>query len=344
MRTSPGPAIGAALVILSAVICAGGQDPPRFSEKVDVSRILLDVRAIDRTGRAQLGLQPSDFEVKIDGRSARVESVEHVAGSSVVAPAGDSVRSGTVPQPAAAGRTVVFLFQKHLDRSRIPGLLLMLRELRRRLDAFVPEDRVAIFRFDARLQLLLDFTADKERVRAALEHDVLFAGRNGRIETRVPSLRAALDRERGTPSFSMERSLLRIAEVLAPLPGAKSVVVVGHGFGQLGTGGVTLDPEYEDARAALQRARTSVFCLDVTNADYHSLEAGLRTVAEDTGGLYERTHEFSGLALGRVLAALDGHYVLFVEKPAALRPGSHRLDVRLKGRDALVLAPATYVN
>jgi hypothetical protein len=86
-----------------------------------------------------------------------------------------------------------------------------------------------------------------------------------------------------------------------------------------------------------------VFCLDVTNADYHSLEAGLKVVAEDTGGLYQRTHVFSRAALDRVLAALDGQYVLFVEKPP-LSPGSHRLDVRLKDRSGVVLAPGTYVS
>jgi hypothetical protein len=35
--------------------------------------------------------------------------------------------------------------------------------------------------------------------------------------------------------------------------------------------------------------------------------------------------------------------VLFVEKPP-LSPGPHRLNVRLKGRSGVVLAPTTYVN
>ena len=157
-------------------------------------------------------------------------------------------------------------------------------------------------------------------------------------------MRAAMDRERASPSHSIERALLHIGEALEPLPGPKSVVLVGHGFGQMSsTGGVLLDTDYEKAREALQRARASVFCLDVTNADFHTLEDALITVAEDTGGLYERTHVFSALALGRVLAALEGQYVLFVEAPA-LKPGSHRLSVRLRGRDGEVLAPNSYLK
>lgn len=319
---------------------AAAQDPPRFSEKVDVARILLDVRVIDPRGRPLLGLEPADFEVEIDGRKARIESVQHVTGEPVVAT--DASASTSLDQ-IQRGRLVVFLFQKSLHRSRIPGLMLMLRELRRRLETFSPYDQVAVLRFDSRLELLLDFTDDRERLRRAFEADVLFGDAVAPDEQREPSFRAAMNREKVAPSYSMERSLLRIAEALTSMPGAKSLVIVGHGFGRLGSTGITLEPAYDDARDALQRARATVFCLDVTQADYHSLEVGLQTVAEDTGGLYQRTHIFSRAALDRVVAALEGQYVLFVEKPA-LPPGSHRLKIRLKGRDGVVFAPAVYVN
>jgi VWFA-related protein len=322
---------------------AAGQDPPRYTEKVDVARILLDVRAIDPRGRPLLGLQPADFEVKIDGRLARVESVQHVTGEPVAAPAtAAGAQTSQFPQ-AAHGRLVVFLFQKSLHRSRIPGLMLMLRELRRSLETFPPHDRIAVLRFDSRLHVLVDFTQDRDLVRTAFEHDVLFGGARSAGERQVPSLRPAMDRERDEPSYSMERALLRIAEALAPLPGPKSVVVVGHGFGRLSSMGITFESAYDEARDALQQARATVFCLDVTQADYHSLEAGLKVVAEDTGGLYQRTHVFSRAALDRVVAALEGQYVLFVERPAQ-GPGSHRVDVRLKGRDGVVLAPSTYAQ
>jgi VWFA-related protein len=334
------------LLLAATSIPAAGQDPPRFTERVDVARILIDVRAIDPRGRPLSGLEPADFEVRIDGKTARVESNQHITGEPVRTeePVGRSAPTLTAgEQLATPGRLVVFLFQKDLHRSRIPGLMLMLLELRSRLRTFPRHDRVAVLRFDSRLELLLDFTLNRDLVRKAFEHDVLFGDSTDVGELQGPSLRPALDREREVPSYSMEKSLLRIAEALVPFPGPKSVVVVGHGFGRLGSMGVTLEPAYDDAREALQRARASVFCLDVTNADYHSLEKGLKVVAEDTGGLYQRTHVFSKAALDRVLAALEGQYVLFVEKPA-LSGGSHRLDVRLKGRGGVVLAPTTYMN
>ena len=321
---------------------AAGQDPPRFTERVDVARILLDVRAIDPRGRPLLGLASEDFEVRINGRVARVESVQHISGEPDP-PSPLPQATQTTPHQPGHGRLVVFLFQKSLHRSRIPGLMLMLRELRRSLETFSPHDEVAVLRFDSRLQVLLDFTQDRDRLRRAFEHDVLFGDAVDPRESGAPSLRPVLDRERAEPSYSMERALLRVAEALAPLPGPKSVVVVGHGFGRFSSMGVTLEPAYDEAREALQQARATVFCLDVTNADYHSLEAGLKIVAEDTGGLYQRTHVFSQAALNRVVAALEGQYVLFVERPV-LRKGSNRVDVRLRGRAGLVLSPSTYVH
>jgi hypothetical protein len=84
-----------------------------------------------------------------------------------------------------------------------------------------------------------------------------------------------------------------------------------------------------------------VFTLDVTDADYHSLEVGLEQVSYDTGGFYAKTHLFQAQALRRLEGALAGHYVLVLEAPR-LPPGPHRLRVRLRGREGTVLAPPAW--
>ena len=91
---------------------------------------------------------------------------------------------------------------------------------------------------------------------------------------------------------------------------------------------------YGEARRALQAARASVFCLDVTDADSHTLEAGLQMTAEDTGGFFARTHLFTEQAMQRLAGALAGHYVLFVEATAPSDKRWHAIEVELVGRRA----------
>ena len=98
---------------------------------------------------------------------------------------------------------------------------------------------------------------------------------------------------------------------------------------------------YHEARRALQAARASVFCLDLSDADYHSLEAGLKLVSAATGGFFARTHLFQDRAFNMLSGALAGHYVLFVERPD-LEPGTHPIEVTLTRRKGNVLARDTW--
>jgi hypothetical protein len=78
----------------------------------------------------------------------------------------------------------------------------------------------------------------------------------------------------------------------------------------------------------LQRARATVFSLDITDADCHTLEGGLKSASFDTGGFFARTHIFPGYALDQLAEALEGPYVLFAEKPD-VDIGVHSLRIRL---------------
>jgi hypothetical protein len=152
-----------------------------------------------------------------------------------------------------------------------------------------------------------------------------------------------LDAMAASKIYTIEKALHRIADALHGLPGSKSIVLIGHGFGRLGWTGVTMEHGYEDARDALTAARASVFSLDVTNADYHSLDAGLQLVSRETGGFFARTHLFTGQAMNRLSSVLAGYYVLFLERPD-IGPGTYDVDVRLTRRQGTVLAKNSYVR
>ena len=330
----------ALVITLATAAAASGraQEPKPFTERVDVHRVLLDVRVTDGLGQAIEALTKGDFVVRIDGKPAPVESAAWVTGALrsegfMTTPDGVPV---TTTLPTIEGRLVVFVIQKDLEPSRIVGLMRLLIDARPFFAAFTPRDRVAVLSFDSRLRIWSDFTNDLERVRALLQHDILMSEPAALVESDAPSLVASLDARQASDAATMEAALALVGRALEPLPGAKSVIIFGHGFGRLGMSGVTLAPDYDEARRALSAARASVFCLDVTQADYHSLEAGLQQVAEDTGGFFERTHLFPGRALNRLAGVLAGHYVLMVERPP-VRKGRHRVEVSVPHRDATVL-------
>ena len=61
---------------------------------------------------------------------------------------------------------------------------------------------------------------------------------------------------------------------------------------------------------ALQQARVNVFTLDITDADWHTLEGHLMNLADLTGGTYAKTNVFSSQALDHAFRAIEGRYVI----------------------------------
>lgn len=232
-----------------------------------------------------------------------------------------------------------------LAAARIRGLMQMGQLVDTLLEPFTPEDRMAVLSFDSRLHTWTDFTNDRERVRSMLASDVILRRPTGAAAATDVSLVSQLDRDEDDRIFGIEQALKRIGEALEPLPGAKAVILLGYGVGRFNyrTGNFVLMDGYEEASAALQRARASVFTLNVTQAQFNSLQVGLQTISQETGGTYASTYEFPKRELARLGQALAGHYVLFVEKPP-LAPGEYPIDVRLTRKRGTVLARRSYVE
>lgn len=321
-------------------------DEPRFKDRVDVERITLDARVLGDRGQPRLGLTAGDFRLKVDGKAVPVESAYWVDGAAPYA-------EGLTPAEAAAagsqaappGRLLVFFFQKSLEGSRAPGLMRMVAEGHGLVDSLNDGDRVAIVSFDSHLKLWTDFTGDRDALHAIVQRSILFGERpTATTDGAFPSLADAFDERAARDAGSPEKGLLVLGEALKTLPGAKSLVFFGYGMGRLeGEAGVQMTAAYELASAALLASRTTVFSLDVTNADSHSLEVGLERVAEDTGGFYAKTHQFLPSVMRRLRLALSGHYVLAFERPD-LRHGAHRIELELADQGGDVLAKREYVD
>jgi VWFA-related protein len=340
----------------ASAIAFAQQERP-FVERVDVARVLIDVRVVDDRSQPVPGLEPADFEVRIDGKPARVETVEWAGSADRTAGPLASTAAAGFLDAGPAGRLVVFLVQRNMGadsvsvRTRDIGLMRVLQLTEPLLALLTPDDRVAVLSFDSHLKIWSDFTSDTGRVRRLLAHNTLL-GQPGAIAASPDrSLIEWLTPERGRKTSTIEDALGLIGHALEPLPGAKTIILLGFGFNAIDRTEVAFrnradaasKETHERILDALLRARAAVFSIDFTEADFHTFEAGLQEVSEVTGGFYVRTNLFAHRAIKQVADSLGGSYVLFVEKPQ-VRPGRHDVWVKLVNRKGTVLSRSAYVD
>ncbi|HYB52456.1 MAG TPA: hypothetical protein VEG84_01190, partial [Thermoanaerobaculia bacterium] len=159
-----------------------------------------------------------------------------------------------------------------------------------------------------------------------------------------PSLARSFDFYAAKKAVTPEKALAIISRAAQPIVGGKSLIFFGWGLQIIG-GAYGANPrdilDYHEALPELAQARINIFTLDVTDADYHSLENTLQNISDLTGGLYIKTHQFANLAMDRVRRAISGRYVLVFVKPNEPR-GVHRIEVDLAGRKGQVTARQYY--
>lgn len=349
------PRLATLLLLALAPLMAAAQEPspppaeevlptPRFADRIAVERVVMDLRIVDGKGKPILGLTPEDVRVTVDGQAALVDSLKWVSGTTPYAEGLSPEIAEKVGVPAGPpGRLLVLFFQKDMAGSRLRGLMQMKEQALKLLDSLEPGDRVAVASFDSQLRLWTDFSDDRKLLRRVVQRSVLMESAPAEVRPGSPSLLPGYDRAAARRAASAEAALAVLGHALAPLSGMKSLAFFGWGLGRLSGGLVHMLPEYEAAQQALSDARVVVFSLDVTDADYHTLEVGLQQVAEDTGGFYVKTHDFPKLAMDRLENALLGYYSLSFEKPRVPR-GVHDVKVRLVAGRGDVLLNGTYVD
>ena len=327
------------------------EEPPRpehvFRDRLEVHRLTVEVRVVDGRG-AVTGLGAEDFRVVLSGRPVAVEAADwrpaaepppepSAAGEPGAPAAGAPPPDGSAagppaPAPAPGGLVVIFLQSADFYMESVAeGHMRLLPEIERLIDDLGAGEQAAVLRYGSRLELEMDFTSDRERLRAAVRHALFRIGRPPRpVRGARPSLAAHLDLEAARRAATPARGLAVAAEALTAIPGAKTMVFVGWGLldshRRTGVGGEGSDGS--DALAALGAARTSVFVLDVTSADWHLLEGGLRHMADVTGGTYSGTYHFPSSARRQLERAMAGTYTLVLRTPR-LGPGRYALQVRL---------------
>jgi hypothetical protein len=150
-----------------------------------------------------------------------------------------------------------------------------------------------------------------------------------------PQLSEYFNVRQARKASTMTRALELVAQALTPMPGPKTLVLFGWGVGRYNRGHSIMTAGYGAAIGALAAARTSVFSLDITTADWHTLEIGLRKVSEDTGGIYFKTHLFPDTAMDKLVRVISSYYELSIMPPPKLKH-PYRIEVKVKRPGARV--------
>ena len=309
-------------VAIAVATILPAQTPTPFGAVVEVTRILTEVRVVDLNGDPVLDLGPKDFSVFVDGRRAEVESARWI--QSTPGAAHQTPRFETDPPaaetmtPTHEGRSIVILFQTDfgLEPSRTTGIMRMAPRAADFVRSFAPDDRVALLTYGSHLRLLSDFTTNHEAIASILTTSEILEADIDPPQFQPPLLGDHLDAEGAMGATQMVDGFELIGRALHEIPGTKSLVYFGYALGRDSTGpGRAVGKRYERAMETLSAARTSVFSLDITDADYHTLGVGLMLLSEDTGGFYVKTHELPDIAMDRIARIVSSYYELSIIPP-----------------------------
>jgi VWFA-related protein len=322
-----------------APVGSSAQEPETtFGTEVEVRRIITEVRAVDSDGSPILGLGPDDFRVKVGGKKVDVESVLWVPTTGEAAAAAEAHTEQSVRTPEPRLIVVVFQTDYRPNAYRLAGLVRMAPHAKEFVENLGPGDRVALLSFGSHLQLRADFTDDHQAIADMISTTKVLENVTAPRAARGPSMADHLDPDEAKRAATMARALELIGEALQPIPGPKSLVFFGFALGSYTAGTrITHDNSYRLAMEALTNARTSVFSLDITDADYHSLELGMETVSRDTGGFYVKTHIFPDFAMKKLARVISSYYELSLIPPPKLgKRYTIKVKVKRPGVDVYV--------
>ena len=160
----------AGLVLLAAAAPGQQEDLPEvFSEVIDVRVVNVEVVATDQAGNRVQGLQPSDFELLVDGEPTPIAYFTEIEdGFAVDTTTGDVAGVPSLDPNAPVGTNfLVFiddLFSIERDRNRV------LDRLGEDLQALGPADRVAAVAFDGKTaETLTAWTNSSGQLEEALD-------------------------------------------------------------------------------------------------------------------------------------------------------------------------------
>lgn len=322
------------LLLVTAAATAQAQEPATVveGEAVDVRLALIELRGVGPGGGPILELRPEDLRVEVEGRAVPVEAIEILSSlETEPEPGAPLVPLPDLPRP----KLVIFLVQSDLNGFRSSGHRAFLGSVESLLEVLGPGDQAGVFAFGSSLALELDLTDDRDQIASALRRGARLEPSQGPPDRHGPLARR-LDPQAASRVVSPEQALEQIAVTLVDRDEEIVVVLLGWGLGRYGSDGVKMNPSWPRAKAALGRIDAPLFIVDISDADFHSLEVALQEGARATGGAYLRAKDFPEGVAKRLANALRTTVQVWLRVPADTPDGAP-VTVALRERAGTLL-------
>jgi len=324
----------------SQAIKAQEPDLIDVSEELQVHRKMIDVRVFDAKGNPMTGLTGSDFRLRVGRVEIPILYCEWV-DSGVATHLGSEPDDLPVTklshkfESRQSGRRIVMFLQGDITGARQTGLMRGAQMATELLSQLNKEDLVSVFSFVSHLKMHSDWTRDKRQIEDAIWDALKHKDEFWPSDDPNVCIEDHFDSQTAKDIANPERALGYIGEALEATKGTKVLFFIGWGLGRFSSSGVSMTPQYDSAVQKLTQSRVTVYSLDISRADYHSLEVGMKSVSKQTGGFYQKTHQYSKRVFEKALRASRGYYLLTFEPPDSDPP--HAFKINLVGRKGELL-------
>jgi VWFA-related protein len=319
------------LTILLLADYAPAQQRPRPTFRVSSETILVDVRVTDSKGRPVTGLKAEDFKVTEEGLPQEITYFQEIslpspamdlyppsqAATAVRLPpsrTGGSATAAapTAPAPAPTAPAPPPGSSHPAPDKRLLIILFNLSSLSAQDSAFMrdsaerfinheltPNDLVAVALFDQSLQLLTDFTSDRQKLLGTLGYlDELDPEKSEQVtsdDMQADDLGEYIVDETEFDLFTTNRQLVAIqaiAEAFRDVPGRKSLVYFSGGLSLNDT--ETLEQVRETTDVA-NRANLSIYAVDARGLVAPSAGGGAQKAGGRGTGLFNGRDSLAAL-------------------------------------------------
>lgn len=324
--------------------------PFKFRVEVDLSTI--EVMALDKNEKPVRNLKREDFQLYEEGKEQEILSMDEVTAESGISSLGTNLLD---ERALHRGKTVFILFN---DTSIIPLYFQAARDSAAKFvkEHMRPQDVFAVANYGMSMQILQNFTNNRDEVLKAIERPAAFntAG-SERMLNFENLLRAFKEIIPGLARIRGQKSILIYSQPAPSLkirnPQKSSDLDQEDVFGALnsltiGSGSGTLGNTYRNTLEAARKSNVVFYTMDpgALNSQDSSIGLSLRSFAAESGG-------FSILEMNRADAELDkldqqisNYYLLGYQSNNPKHDGSYRKlavrtavkDVRLKHRESIL--------